>query len=362
MIGDLQPATMIPLGETKQGPDARFVGTIKEQIEDFIVEEIPAYEPMGGDGEHLFLWVEKRDLSAEQLMQQFSRTLRLRREDIGMAGLKDKKGITRQYISVPKLVSPSVPELNNEQVTILKSMVHRNKLKTGHLLGNRFDILIRTSDPEAPAKAERVAQMIRDFGVPNYYGEQRFGKDNETLILGYRLLTGDANVKEIPFERRRFLLRLALSSVQSDLFNRILLERLQSDELHRVLDGDVMQKLDSGGVFTDDNTELLQRRFETREIVMTGPMYGPKMFQPKTVVLEKEQALLDRMQIKRELFQEYRVTPGTRRGLLMYPGELEIEPQSAGIRVRFSLPSGSYATIVLAEFAKQIDIIPSLLP
>ncbi len=353
MIGDLEPVSLIALGEAKLGPDARFIGTIKEQIEDFIVEEIPAYEPVS-DGEHLFLWVEKRDLSAEQLLQHLSRTLRIRREEIGMAGMKDKKGITRQYVSVPKFVSSMVPELNNDQVTILKSAPHRNKLKTGHLLGNRFELLIRTTDPQANEKSARVAEMIREFGIPNYYGEQRFGKDNETLILGYRLLTGEASVREIPFERRRFLLRLALSAIQSDLFNRVLVERIESGDLHRVLDGDVMQKLDSGGVFTDENTELLQRRFDSREIVMTGPMFGPKMIQPVREAFAREQGLLDRLHIKREQFSEYKVTPGTRRGLLVFPGELSVEAEEGGIRLAFSSPSGSYATVVLAEFAKSI--------
>lgn len=348
-MGVWDPVELVGMGQAKLGAEARFVGTLKERVEDFLVEEIPAYEPMG-EGEHLFLWIEKRNLSAEQLMQHLSRTLRIRREEIGMAGLKDKKGITRQYVSVPNFVSKAVPALSNEHVTVLRSLTHRNKLKTGHLLGNRFDILLRTSQTQAWEKAQAVTEMIRTYGVPNYYGEQRFGNEHQTLELGYRLLTGAASVKDIPFERRRFLLRLALSAVQSELFNRVLLERLTSGDLHRVLAGDVMQKLDSGGVFADENLEVLQRRFDSREIVMTGPMFGPKMFQPTDEVLMREQGLLDRLQIKRELFQEYRVTPGTRRGLLVYPGELQLDQEEAGVRIRFSLPSGSYATIVLAEY------------
>lgn len=134
-------------------------GTLKEQPEDFVVEEIPAYEPSGA-GEHLFLWVEKRDVAGEDLLRHVARRLAILSQDIGMAGVKDRRAITRQWVSVPARCEPTIAEIDSGQIRVLRAVRHGNKLRTGHLRGNRFSIRVRNASEEAAHRAARVAEVI----------------------------------------------------------------------------------------------------------------------------------------------------------------------------------------------------------
>ncbi len=182
-------------------------GVLKTVPEDFVVEEIPAYEP-SGSGEHLFLWIEKREVSAEQLTQHLSRTLNIPRSDIGMAGMKDRQAISRQYVSVPVFCERDLERLPSDRIRILHSARHQNKLKTGHLKGNRFSILLRDVVADALPKAGKIAERLHTAGFPNYFGDQRFGRDGDTLELGLQLLRGERKERQIPRVRRKFLVRL----------------------------------------------------------------------------------------------------------------------------------------------------------
>lgn len=325
-------------------------GVLKQSPEDFVVEEVPAYLP-AGDGQHLFLWIEKRDLAAEQLHTRVAQVLGISRSDVGIAGLKDRRAVTRQFVSVPANCEPRVPGLESPDLRVLSATRHRNKLRTGHLRGNRFEIVVRDVPTDAPPRASAIADVIRERGFPNYYGAQRFGIDDETVTLGFDLLAGRRQPRDIPASRRRFLLRLALSAVQSRLFNEVLAERLAADRLHRIEPGDVMQVVASRGCFVVEDAAAEQTRFDRRETVVTGPLFGVEMKSPAGAPLEREQALLARHGITPTMLAEYRqLIPGARRPLLIWPDELHIEPDAAGLRFRFTLPSGVYATTLLREF------------
>lgn len=327
-------------------------GTLKERSEDFLVEEIPAYLP-SGSGEFVYLWVEKQDLSAEQLTSHLAKFLRIAHQDIGMAGLKDRQAITRQWVSVPARCEALLPEIRHEQIRVLESRRHTNKLRTGHLRGNRFSILLRRVSGDAVDRAKAIADSLRQSGVPNYFGEQRFGRDNETLELGLGLLRGNRKPSQIPVARRKFLLRLALSAVQSHLFNQALAARLKAGTLHTVQLGDVMQVVASGGPFVVEDPALEQPRLESHEIVVSGPLYGPKMKAPAGEVAVRENEILSAAGFTLEAFTRYaNLTPGTRRPYLIWIDDLEITQEGTGLRLNFSLPSGSYATVVLREFQK----------
>ena len=123
-------------------------GKIKQSPEDFVVEEIPAYQPCG-EGEHLFLWVEKRDVSAEAMLKHFADIFRIRQRDIGVAGLKDRFAVTRQFISIPAKQEDLVSNANTDSIQVLSAKRHRNKLKTGHTRGNRFQLVVREPNQEA---------------------------------------------------------------------------------------------------------------------------------------------------------------------------------------------------------------------
>ncbi len=327
-------------------------GTLKHQPEDFLVEEIPAYEP-AGTGEHLFLWIEKRDTSADQLAGHLARVLQIPRADIGMAGLKDRRAVTRQFVSVPARCESQVPLLETENIRVLKAARHGNKLKTAHLRGNRFSILVRDLAPDAEQTAAKIAERIARAGFPNYFGEQRFGKDGGTLETGLALLRGERSERDLPRSRRKFLLRLALSAVQSELFNQTLARRLKDGSIEHVLPGDVMQVAASGGLFVVEDQPAEQQRFETGEIVPTGPLFGPKMRKPGGEPAGREQEVLDRNQLNDNDFRRFaKLTPGSRRAFLVRPQDLRISPEVEGLRFDVTLPAGVYATTLLREFQK----------
>ncbi|MDA0831927.1 MAG: tRNA pseudouridine(13) synthase TruD [Planctomycetota bacterium] len=337
-------------------------GTLKHEPEDFVVEEIPLY-PFSGEGEHLLLWIEKRDIAAEKFTRHIARELNVSPRDIGVAGLKDRRAVTRQWISVPAKCEPLLAQIETKRISHLETTRHKNKLRTGHLKGNRFSIVIRDIGSDALATASAFCASALRTGLPNYYGEQRMGHDQETLKTGFALLRGEIKPRDLPSSSRAFLLRMSLSAVQSQLFNEVLADRLQDGLMHTVLPGDVMQVIESGGVFvagvdsTDDHqaadiaTE--QIRMDNREIALTGPLFGPKMKSPSGVVAEREAAVLERYGIAVDQFQIYdRLTSGTRRPLLVFPEEMHTTADEHGLRIEFTLPSGSYATVALRELMK----------
>lgn len=335
------------------------LGWLKETAEDFVVEEIPAYQPCG-EGEHLFLWIEKRDVAADQLVRHLSRTLGVARDDIGVAGLKDKRAITRQFVSVPARAADRVESAQVEGIRVLSATRHGNKLKTGHLKGNRFSILLRVERLEAdiaPQSSLHDAQLIIDrlkqLGVPNYFGEQRFGIGGETASLGFDLLRGTKTTRDIPPAKRKFLLRLALSAAQADLFNAALADRLTRGELRTVLAGDVMQKIATGGLFTTSDAAVEQDRVDRGELVITGPIFGPKMQQPTGFSAEREAKLLEEASLSMQDFGRYpKLTTGTRRPYWIDALDIAVAAEEAGLRFSFALPAGAYATVVLRELMK----------
>lgn len=327
-------------------------GELKQEPGDFEVEEIPAYVPIGS-GEHLFLWIEKTGITTEQLTKHLIHTLRVPNRDIGVAALKDRHAVTRQFISVPAKFADRLPEVETDQVRVLSATLHQNKLRTGHLRGNRFSILLRNVQPNAAESAGAIASRLQQLGVPNYFGEQRFGRDGETAELGFALLKGEQVPEDIHPSRRRFLVRLALSAAQSVLFNQLLAARLRAGELHRVILGDVLQVIASGGVFVCEDVEADQRRFENREIVPAGPLFGPKMKMAAADIAEREAQVLKDHHLSPDDFRRYHeLTSGARRPYLIFPTDLEVASEADGLRFRFSLPSGSYATVLLREFQK----------
>lgn len=327
-------------------------GEIKREPDDFVVEEVPAYLPCG-EGEFVYLWIEKRGLSSEQMVSHLARELRVAHQDIGVAGMKDRQAVTRQWVSAPARCEAGLTTFRHDGIRILETARHRNKLRTGHLRGNRFSILVRNPVDNAVSLAEAIAERLRKLGFPNYFGEQRFGRDNETLEIGLALLRGAKKPGDIPRARRKFLLRLALSAVQSHLFNQALADRLSEGSLNRVLPGDVLQVVASGGPFVSEDPASEQQRLDARQIVVSGPLFGPKMKAPQGAVAEREAALLRAAELSSEMFTKFaNLTSGTRRPYVVWLDDLALTVEPEGLRLAFTLPSGSYATVVLREFQK----------
>jgi tRNA pseudouridine13 synthase len=325
-------------------------GRIKQESEDFEVEEIPAYEP-SGTGEHLFLWIEKRGMGAEYFQRQVAKRLGLPPGEVGTAGLKDRHAVTRQYVSVPATVEANLACLDGDGIRLLRHARHANKLKPGHLHGNRFRILIRDAERAHDDSLTQILERLRVEGTPNYYGPQRFGRDAETARLGLDLLEGKAKKMRSPFLRK-----LALSAVQSLLFNAYLAQRLCDGLMRRVLPGDVMAKWPAGGMFTAEDVAVEQERFDRRETVHAGPMFGRKTFPAKGEAAEREARVLAAAGFTRESFDGFgKLLQGTRRHNLIYVDDLSACWEEEGLRLTFTLPAGSYATVLLREIMK-VDV------
>lgn len=322
-------------------------GRIRVTPDDFEVDEVPAYEPCGS-GDHLYLHVEKRSMGAEYFVKQIARRLGIATGDVGTAGLKDRHAVTRQMVSVPASAEPNVSVIDGDGIRVLSVNRHTNKLRPGHLRGNRFRILVRhTIDNPAPLVAP-IVERIRTLGLPNFYGPQRFGHDGETVALGMGLVHGNGAKVRNPF-----LKKLALSAVQSLIFNVYLASRLTDNLLRTVLAGDVMAKWPMGGMFTVDDVAREQGRFDVREIVSAGPIVGRKTFPAHAAAREREQAALAQVGVSAESLGGFgKLLEGTRRHNLIYVDDLTHDAEPEGVRLTFTLPAGSYATVLLREVMK----------
>ena len=323
-------------------------GRIKAEIEDFAVDEIPAYPP-SGQGGFLYLWIEKRDMGAEYFARQIARRLELSPGEVGTAGLKDRRAVTRQMVSVPASAEEKLARLDGDGIHVLSVSRHSNKLKPGHLHGNRFRILIRDARHDEAALGA-ILERTHVRGLPNYYGTQRFGHHAETLQTGLALLLGEKLARPV---RSPFLRKLALSAAQSGLFNHYLAARMADGLLRSVLPGDVMAKLPAGGMFVAEDTPQEQARFDARETVTAGPIFGRKTFAAAGVVAEREARTLAACGLTSASFVGFgKLLQGSRRHNLVYVDDLRAEWEPMGLRLSFTLPAGSYATVLLREITK----------
>lgn len=326
-------------------------GRIKTEPEDFEVEEIPAYQP-SGQGDHLYLWMEKRGMGAEYFVRQIARRLDVSPGEIGTAGLKDRHAVTRQMVSVPVRAEGQLAQLEGDGMRVLSVNRHGNKLKAGHLHGNRFRVLLRGVIPEAAGRLPALLDRLRTGGWANYYGPQRFGRDGETVRLGLAMLR-PAEGAEPAKVRNPFLRKLALSAAQSAVFNHYLAARLRDGLLRRVIEGDVLAKWPFGGMFVAEDIAREQGRFDAREIVSAGPIVGRKTFPSRGEAATREAAALAECGIAPVALTRFgKLLSGTRRHNLIYADDLAGSVEPEGVRLTFTLPAGSYATVLLQEIAK----------
>ncbi len=319
---------------------ARFVSN----PETFLVEEIPAYLPCG-EGEHTYLWIEKKNLTTLEAVGKLARLLGVEARDIGYAGMKDRRATTRQWLSMPRVDPVRAREAIAEGLRVLATGRHGNKLRIGHLSGNRFEILLTATAGEGAA----IATALRDLaakGVPNRYGHQRFGSAGDNLEVGLAVLRG---TRREPDARRR---KLLLSAVQSAVFNRVLELRAREGGLLSLRGGDILEKVASGGQFVSTDTLADQVRVDAGEVFPTAPLPGGRVRAPEPGSAAR--ALEDRALAELgigpdELARVGRSLPGARRPVVVKItlDEPALTEEGEQWRLRFSLPPGSYATVVL---------------
>lgn len=383
-------------------------GVIKETPEDFQVEEIPSYLPCGS-GEHCYLTIEKRGITTLEAIRRIARALKIQERDIGYAGMKDAVGVTRQTISVQWLDPDKALALVLDGVKVIAAQRHSNKLKLGHLKGNRFCITVRGVADSAARVVPSVLDMLVKRGVPNYFGFQRYGAQGNSHLIGFAMLRREwrecvdrligepeavrddawsaaiaaykqGNVDEALrlFPRhcgseREVLQRLAgrpeayekafsavhprmrklfLSAAQSFLFDQAVARRI--DRLDVVMAGDLAMKHANGACFLVEDAAVEQARAAAFEISPSGPMFGCKMKRPEGAVKVFEDEILASAGVALPQFDlpgGLRME-GERRALRVPLDETLWYLDGDVLRLEFSLAKGSYATSVVREITK----------
>ena len=329
--------------------DAEFRST----PDDFEVDELPAYAP-SGSGDHVFAHIEKRGLTTRDAVRALCERLEVDPQGAGWAGLKDRHAVTRQWVSLAGTTPEAVLGVELEGVRVLDAAPHGQKLRTGHLRANRFRIRLRELDPSRIEDLRAVLSSIESQGLPNYYGEQRFGRDGDNAVRARHWVTGEARPPRSAFHRK-----LQMSALQSEIFNRCVATRVENSTLAKVFAGDVMKKHGSGGVFVAEDVVAEQARADAWETSPTGPIFGAKMRWAEGEAGAREAQLLADSGLGREHLAKWkRIAPGTRRFVRVPVPEVALSVSERTVRLDFTLPAGSYATILVREILKRDAPLP----
>jgi len=394
-------------------------GILKKRPEDFVVEEIPAYD-FSGSGTHILAQIEKTGIPTLEAIRHIASALGVPRRQIGYAGLKDARAVTRQWISIEHIDSEQLKQMSLAQVKVIQTTRHTNKLKIGHLRGNRFIIRIRQfelSQGQALARSKEITNYLVQHGVPNYFGRQRFGHRNDGHLLGAAIIErrpdkfvdmflGMPSPAEPPVAieaRRRYeqnqysqaldtwprqyhdqrqalksliktnekarafnvidkaLKRLFISAFQSHLFNQVIVARFPA--LDQLLVGDMAYKHENGACFRVEDTTAEQSRCDAFEISPTGPLYGYRMTELTGPAGDIENNVLAAAHLQREDFRrlgDYRIK-GTRRPLRFCPRHFDIssgdDEHGLYLQLCFELDPGCYATTFIREITKNDAVL-----
>jgi tRNA pseudouridine13 synthase len=315
-----------------------------------VVEELPAYSPSGA-GEHWWVRVKKRLHTTPDLVRATARAAEVPERDLGYAGMKDQHAITTQWLSVPARGRPPSDWELPASIELLEVTRHSHKLRTGHLRGNRFTVCLVGLDADGFERARVIADRLRETGLYNYFGTQRFGRAGQNLARAIDWLYRGAP----PLGKQTRLLRkLYPSVVQAEIFNRYLTAR-RALGMSAVLPGEVVRLYRSHAVFVVEDSAHEQPRLVAREIHLTGPIWGPKMKRPTGKPRELELAAAAGLGWDERLEAELvALVDGTRRDLVVWPENLRLERRDEHrLSLEFVLPAGSYATELLAEFTRR---------
>lgn len=320
------------------------IGQYKQQLADFIVKEDLGFA-LTGEGEHVFVNLQKSDCNTVFVAEQLAKYMGISAKLVSYAGLKDRQAITTQWFSLhmPGQQTPDFSAFDLAGCQILQIARHNKKLKIGALKGNYFNIILR--DLTSKIAIESKLTLIKQHGVPNYFGEQRFGHDNNNITQAIKWAKGEISVKDR--KKRSFY----LSAARSAIFNDIVSKRIEHNLHQKVLDGDILQLAQRSSWFIAqlEELELLQQRLLQGEINITAPMMGDSPLGTLSVALEFEQECWKNWSKFGDLFKKEQVKTA-RRSLLLRPQQFVWQwLNDDSIEISFYLPSGSYATSVIRE-------------
>ncbi len=309
-----------------------FAASIRARPEEFVVEEVLGFE-FSDEGEHDYLWIEKTGANTEWVARQLARFAGVPARDVGYAGLKDRHAVTRQWFSVPRWNAPDWDGLDVEGVIVLDTQRHGRKLRRGAHRRNRFTIVARGASGDPGVLEERL-QRIATSGVPNYFGEQRFGRNGSNLELANAWAAG----KRLPRHKRG----IAISTARSYLFNWNLDERVRESSWNRILPGDTVNLDGSGSVFSiDEVDDETRRRCAALDLHPAGLLYGDG-----ATLATRPDGCDDWL----EALSRARVQPAFR-SLRLRVLDLEWSREPGVLALGFALGRGAFATAVLREIA-----------
>ena len=313
---------------------------LKAECADFVVKEQLGYD-MSGDGEFVAVKVRKTDCNTLFVGEQLAKFAGISARNMSYAGLKDRKAVTEQWFSLqmPGQPTPDFSQFSLEGVEILDVTRHQRKIRIGSLQGNHFEILLRNVEETDELKVR--LDFLAKNGFPNYFTEQRFGRDGNNLTQALRWANGEIKVKDR--NKRSFY----LSAARSEIFNLIVAKRIELGLAQQVLNGDILQLNGSHSWFVVDESEdlaQLQQRLAQQDVLLTAPLIGEE--EKSAVDFEHEifaqhQALFDLMRQER--------MKAARRAILMQPQHFQWQFEPNGLRLQFALPAGSYATALIRE-------------
>ena len=313
---------------------------LKAECADFVVKEQLGYD-MSGDGEFVAVKVRKTDCNTLFVGEQLAKLAGISARNMSYAGLKDRKAVTEQWFSLqmPGQPTPDFSQFSLEGVEILEVTRHQRKIRIGSLQGNHFEILLRNAE-ETDELKERLDFLAKN-GFPNYFTEQRFGRDGNNLTQALRWANGEIKVKDR--NKRSFY----LSAARSEIFNLIVSKRMELNLAQQILVGDVLQLNGSHSWFVVDESEdlaQLQQRLAQQDVLLTAPLIGEE----EKSAVDFEHEIFAQHQALFALMRQERMK-AARRPILMQPQQFQWKFEPNGLRLQFDLPAGSYATALIRE-------------
>ena len=313
---------------------------LKAECADFVVKEQLGYD-MSGDGEFVAVKVRKTDCNTLFVGEQLAKFAGISARNMSYAGLKDRKAVTEQWFSLqmPGQPTPDFSQFSLEGVEILDVTRHQRKIRIGSLQGNHFEILLRNAEETDELKVR--LDFLAKNGFPNYFTEQRFGRDGNNLTQALRWANGEIKVKDR--NKRSFY----LSAARSEIFNLILSKRMELNLAQQILVGDVLQLNGSHSWFVVDESEdlaQLQQRLAQQDVLLTAPLIGEE----EKSAVDFEHEIFAQHQALFALMRQERMK-AARRPILMQPQHFQWQFEPNGLRLQFDLPAGSYATALIRE-------------
>ena len=313
---------------------------LKAECADFVVKEQLGYD-MSGDGEFVAVKVRKTDCNTLFVGEQLAKFAGISARNMSYAGLKDRKAVTEQWFSLqmPGQPTPDFSQFSLEGVEILEVTRHQRKIRIGSLQGNHFEILLRNAEETDELKVR--LDFLAKNGFPNYFTEQRFGRDGNNLTQALRWANGEIKVKDR--NKRSFY----LSAARSEMFNLILSKRMELNLAQQILVGDVLQLNGSHSWFVVDESEdlaQLQQRLTQQDVLLTAPLIGEE----EKSAVDFEHEIFAQHQALFALMRQERMK-AARRPILMHPQYFQWQFEPNGLRLQFALPAGSYATALIRE-------------